>query len=507
MSNSQSISRRCFVVMLSILFSAVPARADKAPTSRPNVLFIAVDDLRTQLGCYGARITHSPNIDALAASGMLFDRAYCQQATCSPSRISLMTGRRPTTTGIYDLHTHLRKKMPHVVTLPEYFKNHGYLTQSFGKIYHGGLDDRQSWSVESTFSGGSRGRQRQSAQPKAASFGLVQFASVANAEGSAKPNKSSRKPSWKIIPAEEEQNLMDNRVLDGAVEALRGYGEDAPDTPFFLAVGFRKPHLAFWAPRRFYDMYPLDRMPLADNPFLPKHSPPFATTDDSGEVRTYSDVPPKSEGPIDEKKARELIRGYLACVSYIDSLVGQLLDELDRLDYRRNTIIVLWGDHGWHLGEHAQWGKHTNFEVGTRVPLIFSYPGQTTRGARTDRIAELVDIYPTLCELAGLPLAVGLEGDSLVSVLNNPDCPWDSVAISQWPRPHMGFSMRTDRYRYTQWVPRNNYDGPTEGIELYDHQVDPDEDVNIATLPENKDLVEELSQRLRHERRRFVAQR
>jgi arylsulfatase A-like enzyme len=396
----------------------------------------------------------------------------------------LLTGRRPDTTRIYDLNTHLRKTMPDVVTLPEYFKQQGYLTQSFGKIFHGGLDDPQSWSVPAT----------SSARAPAAGGG-------APAAGAAKKGKTGARASWRIIPAAEEARHPDQLMLDSARQALRGYRSRASGQPFFLAVGFHKPHLPFEAPQRFYDQYPLDQVPLAANPFLPKNSPPFATTDDSGEVRAYSDIPAKSAGPIGEDKARELVRGYFACVSYVDALIGELLRELDRLDYRQQTIILLWGDHGWHLGEHAQWGKHTNFEVGTRVPLIISHPGQTTRGQKTDRIAELVDLYPTLCELAGLPPAPGLEGDSLVPVLKDPKCPWDSVAISQWPRPYMGYSLRTDRYRYTEWVQKSDRDATPAGVELYDHHVDPDENINLAGLPEHTALLAQLRQRLQKERR------
>ncbi len=497
--SGRSIAR--FVVLL-VLGLPWLGLASAARAENPNVLFIAVDDLRPELGCYGGQHAKTPNIDALARRGMLFERAYCQQATCSPSRISLMTGRRPDSTGIYDLHTHLRTTMPEVVTLPQHFKNHGYFTQAFGKIYHGGLDDPQSWSVPSAFSGGSKGnpRKRPSVRKRASVDG-GRILLVSNTR-SLLPRQPGNKPSWKIIPPEGEEGLIDQQVLTGATEALRSYKNRTQGKPFFLAVGFRKPHLSFWAPQRFYDLYPLDQMPLADNPFLPKDTPPFATTDDSGEVRTYTDIPSKAEGPIGEDKARELIRGYFACVSFIDSLVGQLVGELDRLGFGENTIIVLWGDHGWHLGEHAQWGKHTNFEVGTRVPLLFSVPGQKTRGTKTGRIAELVDIYPTLCELAGLSLPDGLEGDSLLPILRDPACPWDSVAISQWPRPYMGYSMRTDCYRYTEWVPKADRDGAPEGVELYDHQADPDENVNLANRAENRALVEELSRRLRGERKR-----
>ncbi len=483
-----SLMKTLLQLTAALLAATLSAVAATSATTRPNVLFIAVDDLRTQLGCYGADFMRTPNIDALAASGMRFDRAYCQQATCSPSRISLLTGRRPDTTRIYDLNTHLRKTMPDVVTLPEHFKQQGYHTQAFGKIYHVGLDDPQSWSV-----GGAPAARDAAAAPTTNP--------AAPAAAKKAKNKGPGRASWRIIPAAEEARAPEKLLLDSAIGALRGFRTTAPGKPFFLAVGFHKPHLPFEAPQRFYDLYPLDRVPLAANPFLPKNSPPFATTDDSGEVRTYRDIPSKDQGPIDEQKARELIRGYFACVSYVDTLIGELRRELSRLDYEQNTIVVLWGDHGWHLGEHAQWGKHTNFEVAARVPLLLSFPGQTTRGSATDRIAELVDLYPTLCELAGLPRPAGLEGDSLVPVLRDPRAPWDNVAITQWPRPHMGYSMRTDRYRYTEWVPKNDRNATPAGIELYDHQVDPAENVNIAALPENTALLADLRRRLIKERK------
>lgn len=474
---------RATSTLLALLLSAVAAAPDTT-AGRPNVLFIAVDDLRPQLGCYGAPLVQSPHIDALAAQGLVFTRAYCQQATCNPSRVSLLSGRRPDTTRIYDLQTHLRTTLPDVVTLPQHFKQHGYVSRSFGKIFHGGLDDPASWSGVPGPDG---------AAPSATAAGARPPTGAAKA---AKKGRVPGRPSWRILTPAEEARHADRLVLAGALDALRDHHRRAGPAPFFLAAGFHKPHLPFEAPQRFYDRYPLAAMPLAANPFLPRNSPPFATTDDSGEVRTYSDIPARGEGPIAEAKARELIRGYFACISYVDSLLGELLAGLDRLDYRRNTIIVLWGDHGWHLGEHAQWGKHTNFEVGTRVPLIFSHPGQTSRGRRTDRIAELIDLYPTLCELAGLPLPAGLEGRSLAPVLRDPAVAWDGAALSQWPRPHMGYSLRTDRYRYTEWVPRQNRTATPEGIELYDHQTDPDENTNLAGLPAHAALLAELRARL-----------
>ncbi len=454
----------------SFIFSSAPIRAAE---KKLNVLFIAVDDLRPELGCYGVPTIKSPNIDALAKSGLLFNRAYCQQAVCSPSRTSLLTGRRPDTTKIYNLQDHFRQTIPDVVTLPQHFKNNGYFCQSFGKIYHIGLDDPKSWSAPSFGSGGD-GSSKNPKPKKAA------------AKKSDEKN-SGRGPAW------ESRTVADNELPDGQVAdaALKVLG-DVKDKPFFLAVGFHKPHLPFIAPQKYYDLYRADEMRLAKNPSPPKDVFPIALTD-WGELRSYSGIP--KTGPIPDDMARDLIRGYYAATSYTDAQIGRLLAELKRLDLRENTIVILWGDHGWQLGEHGLWSKHTNFEIATRSMLMISIPGQKQRGAKTDALVEFVDVYPTLCELAGLPLTDGLEGKSFAPLIANPKLPWKQAAFSQYPRGKlMGHSMRTDRYRYTEWAMPGER---LEGMELYDHKKDPDENVNIANLPKNKKLVAELSEQLR----------
>lgn len=478
--------------------SACPNNAPAADKKR-NVLFIAVDDLRPQIGCYGDPIAKTPNIDRLARAGTVFNRAYCQQAVCSPSRTSLLTGRRPDTTRIYDLQTHFRLHLPDVVTLPQHFKNNGYHTQGFSKIYHGGLDDPASWSVPHW-------------QPKAPSYGKPQTLAALEkqrekmkTEGKQTANKMLKKdpktgtvlkrsrPKHRVRgPAWEDPDVADNKLPDGqtadkAIQTLR----TIKDKPFFLAVGFIKPHLPFVAPKRYFDLHPPDKFTLPDNPFPPKDVPEIALTT-WGELRAYSDIPKK--GPLPDEKALELIRAYYAASSYIDAQIGRILDELDVLDLRKNTVIVLWGDHGWQLGEHGLWCKHTNFELATRAPLIFSAPNQKNPGARTDALAEFVDIYPTLCEFCGLPLPNGLEGSSLAPVMQDPNRPWKKAAFSQYPRGKIkGYSVRTDRYRYTEWAEPGK---EPVGIELYDHKRDPNENVNIAGHPENKQLLATLRKTL-----------
>lgn len=463
-------------LMLSLLagFVAIIATAARAVglPAKPNILFIAIDDLRPELGCYGVPVIQSPNIDRLAKNGLVFDRAYCQQAVCSPSRSSLLTGTRPDTTKVYDLTTHFRKALPNVVTLPEYFKDNGYFVQGMGKIFHLGLDDPQSWSVPSTF-------------PKvpASQRGLV--------DPDAAPVSAKRGPPFQAVNVPDNA-LHDGELADMAVAALAGR-KDKPQ-PFFLAVGFIRPHLPFISPKKYWDLYDPAKIELAPNPFRPKDAPSYAFAA-KDEVRSYAGAPPGQHIPDDY--ARQLKHGYYAAVSYVDAQVGRVIDELDRLGLRTNTIIVLWGDHGWKLGEHDAWAKHSNVENDTRAPLIISVPGMAGVGQHTKDLVEFVDIYPTLADLAGLPLPKHLEGSSFKPLLADPDRNWKAAAFSQYPRHVgkqnlMGYSMRTDRYRFTRWVTAADHANVT-AVELYDEQTDPQENTNIANLPENKALVEKLT--------------
>jgi iduronate 2-sulfatase len=466
-------------------FLAVIGSLGAQPVKK-NILFIAVDDLRTELGCYGIDQIKTPNIDRLARQGVVFNRAYCQQAVSSPTRTSLLTGLRPDVTKIYDLETHFRTTIPDVITLPQYFKSQGYYTTSFGKIYHAGLDDPLSWSE------------------KLKVPGYSMYALPANKELVASKKKAQAgKTSANAVaqynallgPAYECADVPDNIYGDGvitdcAVALLKE--KRMKESPFFLAVGFFKPHLPFVAPKKYWDLYDGDKIDMAKNPFPPENVPKIALTEWT-ELRAYEDIP--QLGPLTEGQARKLKQGYYACVSYTDAQIGRLLDELDRQGLTNNTIIILWGDHGWKLGEHGMWSKHTNFEDDTHAPLICSFPGQKTKGSHANGLVEFVDIYPSLCELAGLPLPSHLQGKSFVPLLESPNLPGKEAAFSQFPRGKkiMGYSMRTDRYRYTEWVDTNK---KVTAHELYDHQIDPLENKNVADVSENAGLVKELAGKL-----------
>ncbi|WP_406698719.1 sulfatase [Singulisphaera sp. Ch08] len=477
-----------------VLFAGPTSWADAQPPkqgSKPNVLFIAVDDLRPEFGAYGHPEVKSPNLDRLAARGLTFQRAYCQQAVCSPSRTSLLTGARPDTTKVYDLVTHFRKAMPETVTLPQFFKAQGYFVQGLGKIYHPGFNDPPSWSVP-----------WETATPQARPYALAESRALAQknrqatAPAKAKAKKKAAAKQGSRGPAFESADVPDDAYLDGAVANMAVktlQSLKAKEEPFFLAVGFAKPHLPFVAPKRYWDLYDPAKIALASNPYRPKGAPEYAVQP-GGELRSYANIP---TGHVPDELARTLKHGYYAAISFMDAQVGKLLDELDRLSLRDNTIIVLWGDHGWKLGEHDAWCKHSNVELDTHVPLIVVAPGQAEPGKQSKALVEFVDLYPSLAELAGLTPPAHVEGTSFLPVLKSPDRPWKSAAFSQYPRQVegrslMGYSMRTDRYRFTRWVER---DDPTKvtAVELYDHETDPQENQNIADDPANTALVAKLT--------------
>ncbi len=475
-----------------LLFCGSACAGGQAADGRMNVLFIAADDLRPELHCYGKSHIKSPHIDRLARRGMVFERAYCQAAICRASRVSLLTGLRPDRTEIWSngsRHRHFRDHLPDIVTLPQQFKNHGYHTQDFGKIFHGAFtvrnrwNDPVSWSVPTWLP-----EPRYYYTEKGVRVAREVFARKTKATG-------SDIDDWvnhfvlglsHEAPDVDDDVLQDGQIATRGIQALR----EIKDRPFFLALGFLKPHLPFVAPKKYWDLYPSEEVQVAPNRYAPKDAPPFASTG-WGHPRAYTDFPNRGDPP--EELVRELTRGYAACVSYVDAQVGRVLDELDRLGLREKTIVVLWGDHGWHLGENHIWGKATNFELSTRSLLIVSDPRMKAAGKKTKALVEFVDIYPTLCELAGLPLPKHLEGTSFAPLLDDPTRPWKTAAFSQFPnKGHMGRSIRTNRYRFTRWT-RNNKLG---GLELYDHKFDPQENVNIANRPENVELVKRLTARL-----------
>ena len=470
------------------LVSAGPLAA-----AAPNILFIAVDDLRPEFGAYGADTVKSPNLDRLARSGMTFRRAYCQQAVCSPSRTSLMTGVRPDTSKVWDLQTHFRAALPEVTTLGQHFKNHGYFVQGMGKLYHGGFDDAPTWSVPWQAAKGA-------AYGRAENRDASDVASTAAGKPAGRPAQGKRAQAGgprSRGPAFEAADVPDETFTDGKVAALavRTLGQlSAQPKPFFLAVGFAKPHLPFVAPQKYWDLYDPAQIKLAANPFRAKAAPDYAVLE-GGELRNYRGIP---DGPLSEGLARQLKHGYYASISYMDAQLGRVLDELDRLGLASRTIVVLWGDHGWKLGEHGAWCKHSNTENDTNAPLLVSVPGMKHVGSTCDGLVEFVDIYPTLADLAGLPRPGHLEGTSFRPLLENPLRAGKSAAFSQYPRSLgdgrqlMGYSMRTARHRFTAWVPRAEPHA-IEAVELYDHAVDPQENVNIAARPENAALVEQLT--------------
>ena len=450
-----------------------------------NVLFIVVDDLRTQLGCYGMSWVISPNIDALAEHGLLFESAYCQQAVCAPSRSSVLSGCRPDTTGIYDLQTPLRRVLPDILTLPEHFKRNGYKTISIGKVYHHAKDDLQGWSEEPFQSSGDWKGRGYLTDEALEAIALCDAEMVA--QGSTRRG---------LGPPFEAADVPDDAYHDGkdalaAIEALRRVSHS--DQPFFLALGFHKPHLPFNAPRRYWDLYDTSSLPLAANAFEPEGVTPYSLTN-YGELRGYFGVP--KQGDIQETLARKLIHGYCACVSYLDAQLGKVIQALKEFQLWDNTVIVLWGDHGWKLGEHNSWSKHTNFEIDTRAPLLIRSPSMNKKGTRTDALVEFVDMFPTLCELCGLDIPDHCEGTSFAPLLDNPNLPWKKAVFSQYPRGNvMGYAMRTDRYRYVEWLDLSTNE--VRARELYDHAQDMQENVNIVNRMQ-PELVQKLSQQLRN---------
>lgn len=476
--------------MRSIITLIACLAASSAVGAPPNVLFIAVDDLRPELGCYGKPV-RSPNVDQLASEGTLFERAYVQVALCMPSRASLMTGRRPDTTGVVDFTVRFRDVLGDVVTLPQHFKNNGYHAAAFGKLFHN--DDPVSWSEPLWKSDRARYHTE---------FGKQVLAWIKEdhrrltymwdlGDGVTKKKRPGGLP-WEA-PDVPDNALRDGHIADAAIAKMK----EVKDKPFFLAVGFHKPHLPFIAPKKYFDLYDPDKIPLAPNPFPPRNAPRFATYN-WNDLRHYYGIP--DVGPVSEEQARDLKHAYYACVSFMDAQVGRLWKSLDELGLRDNTIVVLWGDHGWQLGEHGMWDKHSNFETSTWAPLIVRTPGQ--KPGRTNALVEFVDIYPTLSELCGLPLDDGLEGCSFAPLIKDPDRQWKSAAFSQYQRVipgygqvarGMGYSMRTDRYRFTEWlVPGTEF----RVYELYDHRTDPDENINLAVAAAHKPLVDGLKEKL-----------
>jgi arylsulfatase A-like enzyme len=512
-----NLKRKALPVMLSLAFLPLCCMGATLPASKkPNVLFIAIDDLKPLLGAYGTPWIQSPAIDRLAARGTTFTANYCQVPLCAPTRVSLLTGLRPDTTNVYfnpfKVKNVIRLRLPEVVTLPQHFKNQGYITRAMGKVFDSRTvdegHDAVSWSRpfvgrHNYSSGGAGVRGYQNPETKR------------RLSEAARNHPDKREPG----PATEREDVPDDAYFDGAMAqtAVREIEDLARQSqPFFLAVGFVKPHLPFIAPKKYWDLYDRAALPIA-----PYQLPPLGSSSqsqvipNSGELRDYSGVPPI--GPISETQQRELLHGYAACVSYIDAQVDLLLKALEEAGVADNTIICLWGDHGWHLGEHGHWGKSTDYEDATRAPLII-YAPSVGKGVRTTSLTEFLDVYPTLCELAGLPKPSHLAGKSLVPVMRDPGTQIHEAAITQSNtvdsqmsnqlvgglinenapiNSHMGWTLRTSRYRYIEWrdaVLNGNehvFGAKPVGIELYDYEKDPLERENLAGKVEYQKVLQE----------------
>lgn len=466
-----------FIALILLAVIAAPwqqTAAQRIPARRMNVLFIASDDLNNHIGAYGHSLVKTPNLDRLARRGRIFNNAYTQFPLCSPSRSSLMTGRRPDATRVYDLTTHFRAALPNAVTLPQMFRRNGYVAARVGKIYHfgvpggigtSGLDDPPSWDKFVN----PRGRDKDEE-------GLLRNLTPQRGLGS----------SLSYLAAEGTDEEQTDGIV--ATETIRLL-EDHRDKPFFIAAGFYRPHCPYIAPKKYFDLYPVDKIVLPNEP--PDH------------LKSVPDAAITTK-PLywgtSEQQRREVIQAYYASITFMDAQVGRVLDALERLKLADNTIVVFWSDHGYLLTEHGQWMKQSLFEESARVPMIIASPNAKAKGRATSRPVELLDIYPTLADLCGLPAPAGLEGRSLRPLLDNPLAKWDKAAYTQVERGpqgqrFMGRSVRTERWRYTEWD-----DEGKQGVELYDHAGDSREYRNLAADPKFAATVAEMKQRLHRQK-------
>jgi arylsulfatase A-like enzyme len=443
--------------------------AGNIQAQQKNILFIAVDDLRPQLGCYGDPVVQSPNMDKLASSGVRFAQAYCNIPVCGATRASIMSGLRPNASRFINYDCYLDKDVPGVVSLPMHFRNNGYQTVSLGKVFHHQFDSKGSWD--------------ENWRPKNPKEGVWQDYQLPENIAANKSDKQRALPY-------EKADLPDDAYFDGkiaakAIEELQAAKQSGK--PFFMAVGFLKPHLPFNAPAKYWDLYPEASIKLPDNMHKPKDAPD-ASMHTFGELRAYSDIPPI--GPVSNDMALKLIQGYYACVSYTDAQVGKVLKALDALGLADNTIVVLWGDHGWNLGEHGLWCKHCNFKNALHTPLMIRAPGFKT-GIVANQLVEYVDVYPTLCDLAAVPKPFHLQGNSLTPLLNGENPAWKDAVFSRWIK---GETIITQSHAYTEWYQQPGQ--PPYARMLFDHTTDAGENVNISEDPANRQLVEALHKRI-----------
>ena len=487
--------RSCVKYLLPVLgclsvLAMSAARAETAST-RPNILFIAVDDLRPSIGCYGDTHAITPNIDALASRGVQFNRAYCQVAVCNPSRASLMTGLRPDTLGVWTLPIHFREARPDAVTMPQWFRRFGYHAVSHGKIFHNPTPDPQSWSEPI--------RPLPRLSPAYPAGTAQRIRDVQAKLPATDWRKNNLRGPATAAPEISDQALVDGARTSLAIEDLRRLAQD--DKPFFLAMGYIRPHLAWIAPKKYWDLHDPETLPVITDGQVTPDTPPYALSS-SYELTHYVDLidfpKPWEDRRIDTAQARHLMHAYYACVSYVDAQIGRLLNALDEAGIADNTIVVLWSDHGWKLGEFNGWGKMTNYEIDTRVPLILVAPNLPHPGRQSEELTELLDLFPTLCDLAGIDKPDFVEGTSLMPHLLDPGTAVNAAAFSQYyrrfeDREYMGYAIRSPDYRFVEW--RDFATGTVTARELYDHRHDPSETADIADTADSA-LIDGLTAQL-----------
>lgn len=502
--------------LLAVLFLIICSCSNpKKDVAKPNILFISIDDLRPTLGVYGDSIAVTPNIDQLASEGMTFRQTFTQVAVCAPSRASLMTGIRPDSTRVWHLGDKFRDINPNAVTMPQYFSKFGYHTVNLGKIFHNYMPDSISWDEPDlrpvrylkpdwlkrdgeTFYISEEVNRSQAHKRDS----LLKLRPVRYADG------------WNTGPAWEAAEVHDTMYYDGAQTKLAKKTLTRlakKDKPFYMGLGYFRPHLPFAVPKKYWDLYDPEQIPLANNQNVPENAPNH-TMNSMYELRHYDGFNhighPQSTFRMSQDTSRVLKHGYYASASYVDALIGNLIAHMKNIGIYENTVIILWGDHGWKLGDHNSWGKMTNYNIDLQVPMIIRYPNQENRGAQTFELTELIDIFPSLCEIAGIEVPDYMQGTSFIPLIKNPEREWKAAAFSQFHRRprhskdgkrYMGYSMNTKKYHYIEWYTWNSKTktrGKLKNIELFDRENDPNETVNIAAQKTLSKVIHRLSDQL-----------
>jgi iduronate 2-sulfatase len=505
-----------YLILAFVIVSCSESQEENSIAKKPNILFVSIDDLRPSLGVYGDTIVHSPNIDKLASEGFTFRQTFAQSAVCAPSRASLMTGLRPDSTRVWHLGNKFRKINPDAVTMPQYFSENGYHTVNLGKMFHNYMPDSISWDEPDL-------RPERYKKPNwlgrdGETFYIsetVQASQVLKRDSLLKLRPKRYADGWNTGPAWEAADVHDSMYYDGAQNELTKKTLTRlakMDKPFYMGLGYFRPHLPFTAPKKYWDLYDKDNIPLAANPEIPKNAP-LHTMNSMYELRHYDGFNhighPTSSYRMSQDTIRTLRHGYYASVSYVDALLGDIIAHMKTIGIYDNTIIVVWGDHGWKLGDHNSWGKMTNYNIDLKVPMIVRYPNQDNKGGQSHGITELVDLFPSVCELAGIDVPNYMQGTSFVPLIKDPKRYWKKAAFSQFHRRpkvsadgkrYMGYSINTEAYHYIEWYgwdPKKGERGEFKVSELYDTVNDPTETINIAQQETYKNVISNLSIQLR----------